>query len=276
MYYHASSTKDIKVLEPRVSNHGIPLIYFSKKRENILVYLSNAIEKYCKETGFEYEGIWQKWGPYGFEDNGIIRLEEYYPNALEKTYKGVSGYIYSVCNVIEADIDIKIPDTVSTSLPVEVESVEYIEDAYEAILQAEKDGLITIMRYEEMTQKMKEWNIKTIKEEYENAIDHPEYRHFLKGNFPDIINTYNDELIAYCGVNCATCNDYINEVCPSCKATKWDKDNICMPVKCCIDKKIEFCGLCESFPCKDMKDFYEESKSHREAYIRMLKMNNNS
>ena len=62
MYYHASSIGNIKTLEPRISNHGIPLIYFSKKRENVLVYLSNAIEKYCKETSFEYEGIWQKWG----------------------------------------------------------------------------------------------------------------------------------------------------------------------------------------------------------------------
>ena len=44
-FYHASSVKNINELEPRVSNHNIPLIYFSNKRENVLVYLSNAIEK---------------------------------------------------------------------------------------------------------------------------------------------------------------------------------------------------------------------------------------
>ena len=27
----------------------------------------------------------------------------------------------------------------------------------------------------------------TIKEEYDNAADHPEYRHFLKGNFAEIL-----------------------------------------------------------------------------------------
>ncbi|MBP5169834.1 MAG: hypothetical protein ILP14_11635, partial [Oscillospiraceae bacterium] len=95
MFFHASPVKGIVQLEPRVSNHGVPLIYFSKKRENVLVYLSNAIEKYCKETGFEYDGQWHKWGPYGFTEEGIQRLDEYYPNALENTYKGVSGYIYS-------------------------------------------------------------------------------------------------------------------------------------------------------------------------------------
>lgn len=109
MYYHASSIGTIQQLEPRISNHGIPLIYFSKKRENVLVYLSNAVEKYCRETGFAYEGRWQKWGPYGFDKNGLLRLEEYYPDALVKTYKGVSGYIYAVHHIEEAEFDVRIP-----------------------------------------------------------------------------------------------------------------------------------------------------------------------
>ena len=39
-----------------------------------------------------------------------------------------------------------------------------------------------------MSPEMKERITETIREEYEKAADHPEYRHFLKGNFPDIIN----------------------------------------------------------------------------------------
>ena len=35
MYYHASPFANIRQLEPRISNHGVPLIYFSKKRENV-------------------------------------------------------------------------------------------------------------------------------------------------------------------------------------------------------------------------------------------------
>ena len=73
MYYHASQIKNIKILEPRISNHNKPLIYFSKKRENVLVYLSNAIEKYAKENGFEYNGIFSKWGPYSFKDGIFIK-----------------------------------------------------------------------------------------------------------------------------------------------------------------------------------------------------------
>ena len=187
MYYHASPIRGITRLEPRVSNHGIPLIYFSKKRENVLVYLSNAIEKYCKDTGFSYDGKWEKWGPYGFDKDGRQRLEEYYPNALMNTYKGVSGYIYSVETIVESDYALQIPDAAASSISADVTGVEFIPDAYEAILQAERDGLITILRYEEMSEAMREWNARTIKEEYEKAVDNLEYRHFLRGNFPDII-----------------------------------------------------------------------------------------
>lgn len=191
MYYHASQVKGIVQLKPHVSNHGIPLIYFSKKRENVLVYLSNAIEKYCRETGFSYDGEWEKWGSYGFTKDGRQRLEEYYPNALISTYKGVSGYIYSVKAIIDSGFEVQIPDAATSAESVDVTDVEFIPDAYEAILQAEKDGLITIVRYEEMSDKMREWNQRIIKEEYEKAEGHPEYRHFLCGNFPDIIKGEN-------------------------------------------------------------------------------------
>lgn len=187
MYYHASPIPGITQLEPRISNHGIPLVYFSRKRENVLVYLSNAVEKYCRETGFSYEGRWQKWGPYGFAADGRQRLEEYYPNALVSTYKGVSGYIYSAEEITDSGFAVQIPHGATSSVPVRVSHVEYVPDAYEAILQAEREGLITILRYEQMSPKMRAWNEKTIREEYATAADHPEYRHFLRGNFPDII-----------------------------------------------------------------------------------------
>ncbi len=184
MFFHASPTEGIKVLEPRISNHGIPLIYFSKKRENVLVYLSNAIEKYCKETGFDFSGKWTKWGPYGFNKNGTQRIEEYYPNALADAYKGVSGYIYVAEEITDSGLRIQIPDTATSSKPVPIKSCEFVPDAYEAILAAEKEGLISILRYEEYNQAQMEWIERTMRTEYEEASDHPEYRHFIEGKFP--------------------------------------------------------------------------------------------
>lgn len=171
---------------PHISNHNTPMIYFSTKRENVLIYLSNAIEKYCLETGFEHKGKWQKWGPYGFNKDDIQRIEEYYPNALADTYKGVSGYIYYSEKITEADFMLQIPHAAVSHEPTPVTFCEYIPDAYEAILEAERKGLITIQRYEDATKEQLEWIARTILKEYEGAFRQPDYRHFLKGKFSSL------------------------------------------------------------------------------------------
>ena len=183
MFYHASSVKGIKTLEPRISNHDLPLIYFSEKRENVLVYLSNAVEKFCKETGFNYSGVWHKWASYGFDKDGILNLEEYYPNALIDTYKGVSGYIYSAENVNNSGDTINIPYAVTSREKVTVSGCEFIEDAYEEIIKAEENSLIRITRYEQLSKAKLKWIADTMKREYEEASEHPEYRYFIENKF---------------------------------------------------------------------------------------------
>lgn len=187
MYYHASNIKGISILQPRVSNHNVPLIYFSEKRENVLVYLSNAIQKYCIEQGFEYSGIWQKWASYGFDKDGIQRIEEYYPNALIETYKGVSGYIYYAETVEDSGFQTHIPYGVTSEKPVAVDGCEYIEDAYEAILSAEKQGLIRVTRYNDLSEKRKNWLKQITAAEYLQASGHPEYRFFLNAKFGEFL-----------------------------------------------------------------------------------------
>lgn len=80
------------------------------------------------------------------------------------------------------------------------------------------------------------------------------------------------DLIAYCGVDCSVCQDYLDGKCPSCRETEWTKDDMCMPVKCCRAKDIDFCAGCGEFPCTDMKDFYDETERHWEAFLRMEDM----
>lgn len=75
-----------------------------------------------------------------------------------------------------------------------------------------------------------------------------------------------DNYIAYCGVDCSVCCDLKEGKCPGCRQTVWKKDDICMPVKCCREKNISCCGECTFFACEDMKDFYNESESHKKAY----------
>lgn len=195
MYFHASQIEKIKTLEPRISNHNIPLIYFSDKRGNVLVYLSNAVEKVCKEGRFTFDGLWYKWGSYGFEKDGRLRFEEYYPNALEDTYKGIEGYIYS-CSKIDPyqKLDIKIPNTFITAQKTTVDNCEFITDAYNEMINAEANGLITILRYNEFLSNIKrrEWLKKTIIDEYRNNSAHPDYCFFLESRFSAIINHDSD------------------------------------------------------------------------------------
>lgn len=181
MLYHASQTPDIKVLEPRISNHGKPLVYFSQKRENILVYLSNAVEKHCRENGFVHDGVYTKWGSYGFNGDGILVLDEYYPNASRETYEGVSGYIYSAAETGEPLAD--IPFAFVTDKPAEVFGCEFVKDAYAELQRAAGQGKIIMNSYAANSPQKLKWIEKTVREEYESPVSTEEYRYFLLCKF---------------------------------------------------------------------------------------------
>lgn len=182
MLYHASKTPDIKILRPHISNHGKPLVYLSEKRENTLVYLSNAVEKHCREKGFAHEGIYTKWAAYGFNSEGVLVLDEYYPNAIRETYEGEAGYIYSVSEITGEPMN-DIPFAFVTDKPVGVIGCEYVPNAYIALLQAAEQGKIIMNSYEDNTpEKLNRIN-KTVREEFSNPKSTPEYKYFLQCKF---------------------------------------------------------------------------------------------
>ena len=182
MLYHASPTPNIKTLIPHTSNHGKPLIYFSSKRENVLVYLSNAVEKCCREHGFSHSGSFHKWGSYGFNKDGLLQLDEYWQTATEETYKGVSGWIYTVSKEHMTPMS-DIPHAFTSAAPVPVLSCEFVPDACQALLSAASEGKIMLTQYEQNSPKMLSWIRRTITEEYESSQNSPEYRFFLKSKF---------------------------------------------------------------------------------------------
>lgn len=182
MLYHASPIPDIKVLIPHVSNHGKSLIYFSSKRENVLVYLSNAVEKCCREKGYPHSGSYRKWGSYGFTEDGLLRLDEYWHNATCDTYKGASGYIYTVSDEHLTPMQ-DIPFAFTSAAPVPVISCEFVPDTYQALLSAAEEGKIILTSYEQNSPEMLNWIKTVITEEYEKSQDSPEYRFFLKTKF---------------------------------------------------------------------------------------------
>lgn len=188
LLYHASPVMGIETLEPRISNHGVSRVYFSEKRENTLVYLSNAIEKYCKETGFQYNGRWHKWGPYGFTADHRFQFQEYYPNALAETYKGVSGYIYAVSFLNCIQPLEGIPGAYYSSEPVNVVECENIKDAYAEFMAAYHDHRIDIMYYENWSSRQIEGNRRMMQSEYEQSDIRSDYKYFLENKFPWLKN----------------------------------------------------------------------------------------
>ena len=179
MLYHASSLQNLKVLS------SLP-VFASSKRENVLVYLADPVGRYFREHGYSYEGRAAKWGTYGFDKDGILVYEEYYPDALEREFKGVSGSIYSLK---EEGFDAypAIRDVYTSKKEARVLEEESIPDAYEEMLKAEGEGKIRIVRHEELSEKRKAQIAEVIRREFEEASDHPEYRFFLQRNFPEIL-----------------------------------------------------------------------------------------
>lgn len=58
-----------------------------------------------------------------------------------------------------------------------------------------------------------------------------------------------------CGLVCSKCDFAKTTGCPGC--VNMDKPfwGECSIKKCCEDKKLENCGMCNDFPCKILNDF---------------------
>lgn len=56
----------------------------------------------------------------------------------------MSGYIYNIENIEDSGFEVQIPDAATSCVPVAVDGVGFVPDAYEAILDAEKKGLLSI------------------------------------------------------------------------------------------------------------------------------------
>lgn len=181
-FYHASPVPNLTELIPHISSHGKPYVYLSDRRENVLVYLSNPVERHCRRTGFPHEGSFYKFASYGFSPDGKPVLEEYYPDAFADTFAGVSGWIYRAESENCAPLA-GIPGAFVSETPVKVTGREFVPDAYEAILQARREGLLLLCRYAEHSAEKRRWIADMIRKEYQDAQNHPEYRAFLQAKF---------------------------------------------------------------------------------------------
>ena len=94
--------------------------------ENFIYFGDSANAPYGTKTLEELGNI------LGFSKERILVLEEYWPNAIEETYTGMAGYIYSAEKVPQMESLKDIPFAVASTVCVPVQNCEYVPDAYEA------------------------------------------------------------------------------------------------------------------------------------------------
>ena len=139
--YHGSPMGGLQHLEPFVSEHKKPYIYFSSNPVAALLYAVHPVEKPFS------------WYPYGFDSNGIVCYCEYYPDAFADIYKGKTGYLYE-CNLIE---NLKKPTNINgvyaCTEAVAVDRMTEIKDIYTALLEYQNQGLFRVKLYENITEK---------------------------------------------------------------------------------------------------------------------------
>ena len=140
MYYHCSPIKGIRTLEPRKPES------FEKPAR---VYMTTLLPMALLYSISNYEYT------YGYNSEGQIYLEEYFPNALEILYRGKSASLY-LCDPKKTETT-PIPNEVISNEAVPVISEIFIPDACEALLEQERLGTLTIYRYHTLSKKNLEW-----------------------------------------------------------------------------------------------------------------------
>lgn len=137
--YHGTVAGGLDTLKP-----------FANPQSNLsysCVYLST-----CKALAAIY--IWKhpfKWMTFEIPEDGIPLYNESFSGGLAHFYGGVKGYIYTCRGDFQTDENTTIRHAVVSRQPVRVEAAEVVEDAYAYILRCEREGLLRIHHFEDLS-----------------------------------------------------------------------------------------------------------------------------
>ena len=170
--YHCSPVGGLTLLKPSVTK------YFGKPKQVCLTSLLPMALMYGVRH-FEYT--------YGYTKDGAIYYEEYFPDALKKIYGGKSAHLYR-CARREDMQPTSIPNEYVTAEPVPVAGEVFISDVYEALLEQARMGALDIVRWEEMSEKRRQWVISSgIEVILEKGLLHEDgdFAHYMRETYPD-------------------------------------------------------------------------------------------
>lgn len=144
--YHGSTTGDIRILEPRLADHGKPYLYLTTLREVAAIYLTDGGARPCY------------WFPYGYTKDERAVYYELWPGAIEERARGRSGWIYEVDAKEDSLLPLSSnPKARLSTGPLAVADAEYVPDVYDWFLEAERQGRMVLQRYEQFTPEQLRW-----------------------------------------------------------------------------------------------------------------------
>jgi len=158
-YYHGTTIANLNELKPfasEKSNLSESCVYLSTSRQVALFYI------------WDYEKDPIRRMMMDVRENHII-FQEMFSGALERFYKGTSGYIYHCVGDYEMSESHGVKTCAISKEPVPVTGVEYITDVYDEIMKYEKQGMFTYDKYVNRSQTthwiIRGWVMKWIKED---------------------------------------------------------------------------------------------------------------
>ena len=140
--YHGSSIPDIDALHPGMAQGDHPCVYLTHSKVLATIYAHNPL---TRPNGF-FTYWWSK--------DGQLFYDEYFENQLEEIYSGQTGYVYE-CEGNFPAMD-KMPWVYLAEHPVPILARTQIPDLYTQLLQYEQDGLLTVRRWHQVSQKQKD------------------------------------------------------------------------------------------------------------------------
>ena len=174
--YHGSKVPHIKSLRPFSSNHDKPYVYLTCSKVLATIYAHNPL---TRPNGF-FSYWWSK--------DGRLYYDEYFENQLENIYAGQTGYVYE-CEGKYPQME-KMPWVFLSEENVPVTNCVEIPNIYEKLLQYEREGILKVQRWHEVSVKQREVWEKVVKRSLAKTdLTTPmgmEYLEYIKKHFKNI------------------------------------------------------------------------------------------
>ena len=142
-FYHGSVKEGLTILKPFEQVHSDlkePCVFLTLNKQLALFYIWDLNRFPAKVPMLD------------ISKDGVITFQEMFSGALEYFYKGLSGYIYHCIGSYELNPSFKIKSVALSKNDVEINDYEFIDDAYERIIEYEKYGLFINEKYENLPQ----------------------------------------------------------------------------------------------------------------------------